>query len=61
MKIGDLVRSSISQFHGVIVEELSEVHRPERITRYKRWKVMWANNQIGTMFEDGLEVISESR
>jgi hypothetical protein len=51
----------MSQFHGVIVEELSGVHRPERITRYKRYKVMWANNQLATMFEDGLEVVSESR
>jgi len=57
MKIGDLVRSSISQFHGVIVGD----YPGQRITRYKRWKVMWANNQIDTMFEDGLEVISESR
>jgi hypothetical protein len=51
----------MSQFHGVIVEELSGVHRPDRFQRCMRYKVMWANNQLATMFEDRLEVINESR
>ena len=58
MRVGDLVRSSMSQFHGVIVEE---VYEASRMQKYKRYKVMWANNQLATMFEDKLEVINESR